>query len=47
LRCLAGWVSLRTALVLDVVKFAAWLMTGSVALLTSAVDALVMSAHRR
>jgi ferrous-iron efflux pump FieF len=41
LRRLASWVSLGTALVLVAVKFAAWLMTGSIALLTSAVDALV------
>jgi cation diffusion facilitator family transporter len=41
LRRLASWLSLGTAAVLVVVKFAAWLMTGSVALLTSAVDALV------
>ena len=37
----ASWLSLGTAAVLVVVKFAAWLMTGSVAFLTSAVDALV------
>jgi cation diffusion facilitator family transporter len=41
LRRFASWASLGTAVVLVVVKFAAWLMTGSVALLTSAVDALV------
>jgi cation diffusion facilitator family transporter len=41
LRRLASWLSLGTAAVLVVVKFAAWLMTGSVALLTSAVSALV------
>jgi cation diffusion facilitator family transporter len=41
LRRIASWISLGSAVVLVVVKFAAWLMTGSVALLTSAVDALV------
>jgi ferrous-iron efflux pump FieF len=41
LRRFASWASLGTAVVLVVVKFAAWLLTGSVALLTSAVDALV------
>jgi cation diffusion facilitator family transporter len=41
LRRIASWVSLGSAVVLVIVKFAAWLMTGSVALLTSAVDALV------
>jgi ferrous-iron efflux pump FieF len=41
LRRLASWVSLGTAAVLVAVKIAAWLMTGMVAPLTSAVDALV------
>jgi len=41
LRQLATWTSLGVALVLIAVKLAAWLATGSVALLTSAIDALV------
>jgi ferrous-iron efflux pump FieF len=44
LRKLASRVSLATAVVLVVLKLAAWLATGSVALLTSAVDALVDAA---
>jgi ferrous-iron efflux pump FieF len=41
LRKFASRTSLMVAVVLILVKFAAWLGTGSVALLTSAVDALV------
>lgn len=44
LRKLASWASLSVALVLIAVKLVAWLATGSVALLTSAVDALVDAA---
>ncbi len=44
LRRLASRISLTTAVILAVLKFAAWLATGSVALLTSAVDALVDAA---
>ncbi|MGH9208393.1 MAG: cation transporter, partial [Acidimicrobiales bacterium] len=44
LRQLASWTSLGVALVLIAVKLAAWLATGSVALLTSAIDALVDAA---
>ena len=41
LRRLASYASLGVAVVLVAVKLAAWIVTGSVALLTSAVDALV------
>lgn len=41
LRRIASRTSLIVALILVGVKFVAWLATGSVALLTSAVDALV------
>jgi len=41
LRKLASRVALVTAIILVVVKLAAWLLTGSVALLSSTVDALV------
>ena len=41
LRKTATRLSLATAIILVIVKLAAWLATGSVALLTSAVDALV------
>jgi ferrous-iron efflux pump FieF len=41
LRRLASYASLGVAVVLIAVKLAAWIVTGSVALLTSAVDALV------
>src|ERR1700722_2897204 len=41
LRRLASYVSLGVAVVLVAVKLAAWIVTGSVALLTSALDALV------
>ncbi len=41
LRKLASTVSVTTAVILLALKIAAWLATGSVALLTSAVDALV------
>ena len=44
LRRLASRASLSVAVVLVVVKFAAWIATGSVALLSSAVDALVDTA---
>jgi ferrous-iron efflux pump FieF len=41
LRRLASYASLGVAVVLVGVKLTAWIVTGSVALLTSAVDALV------
>jgi ferrous-iron efflux pump FieF len=41
LRRLASMISLTTAVVLVAVKLTAWIATGSVAMLTSAVDALV------
>ncbi len=41
LRRLASRVSLAVAVTLVVLKLAAWVVTGSVVLLTSAVDALV------
>ncbi len=41
LRQMASSISLTVAVLLVVVKFAAWLATGSMSLLTSAVDALV------
>jgi len=41
LRRLASLISLITAVVLVAVKLSAWIVTGSVAMLTSAVDALV------
>jgi ferrous-iron efflux pump FieF len=41
LRRLASTMSLATAVVLVAVKLSAWIATGSVAMLTSAVDALV------
>jgi ferrous-iron efflux pump FieF len=41
LRRLASYASLAVAVVLVAIKLAAWIVTGSVALLTSAVDALV------
>ena len=41
LRKIASRIGLATAVILVVVKLAAWLVTGSVALLTSAVDAMV------
>jgi ferrous-iron efflux pump FieF len=44
LRKMASWTSLAVALVLVVVKVVAWVATGSVALLTSAIDALVDTA---
>ena len=44
LRKLASRVNLAIAVILVVLKLAAWLATGSVALLTSAVDALVDAA---
>lgn len=44
LRKIASWTSLSVSLILVFVKFGAWLLTGSVALLTSAIDALVDTA---
>ncbi len=44
LRKLAIWTSLVISLVLVVVKLGAWVATGSVALLTSAIDAMVDTA---
>jgi len=44
LRKLASWTSLVVAVVLVALKFAAWLATGSIALLSSAIDALVDTA---
>ena len=44
LRLRATWASLSVALVLIVVKFVAWIGTGSVALLSSLVDSLVDAA---
>jgi ferrous-iron efflux pump FieF len=44
LRRLASLVSLAVAMILVVVKLAAWIVTGSVALLSSAMDALVDTA---
>jgi ferrous-iron efflux pump FieF len=44
LRRLASLVSLGVAMILVVVKLAAWIVTGSVALLSSAMDALVDTA---
>jgi ferrous-iron efflux pump FieF len=44
LRLRATWASLSVAVVLIVVKFAAWIATGSVALLSSLVDSLVDTA---
>jgi ferrous-iron efflux pump FieF len=41
LRAFAARTSLVVAVVLVFIKLAAWLATGSIALLTSAVDALV------
>jgi ferrous-iron efflux pump FieF len=41
LRRLASTISLTTAFALVAVKLSAWIVTGSVAMLTSAVDALV------
>jgi cation diffusion facilitator family transporter len=43
LRKLASYASLTVAVALTAIKLAAWLATGSVAMLTSAVDALVDS----
>jgi len=44
LRRLASLVSLIAAVILVVVKLAGWVLTGSVALLSSAIDALVDTA---
>src|ERR1700676_1157533 len=44
LRRIASRASLAVAVVLVAVKLAAWMATGSVALLTSAIDALVDTA---
>ncbi len=44
LRKLASYASLTVAVALTAIKLAAWLATGSVSMLTSAVDALVDSA---
>ena len=44
LRRLASWTSLVVSIILVVIKLAAWVATGSVALLTSAIDALVDTA---
>jgi ferrous-iron efflux pump FieF len=44
LRRLASTISLTTAVALVAVKLSAWIVTGSVAMLTSAVDALVDTA---
>jgi cation diffusion facilitator family transporter len=44
LRRLSSWVSLAVAIALLAIKLLAWGLTGSVALLTSAVDALVDTA---
>jgi cation diffusion facilitator family transporter len=44
LRKLASWTSLVVAIILVVIKLVAWVATGSVALLTSAIDALVDAA---
>jgi len=41
LRRLAAWAALVVAIVLVALKLAAWIATGSVALLSSAIDALV------
>lgn len=41
LRRLAAWAALIVAIVLVALKLAAWIATGSVALLSSAIDALV------
>ena len=40
LRRLAAWAALIVAIVLVALKLAAWIATGSVALLSSAIDAL-------